>query len=165
MILIALGANLPSPAGLPAATLDAALHELASRGITIVKRSGFYRSAAWPDPSDPAFVNAAAAVETDLKPAALLAVLHAVEVTFGRRRSVANAPRTLDLDLLDYHGRIEVGPPRLPHPRMATRGFVLIPLQEVTTSWRHPVSRRTISELLGQLPLGDIAAVSKLDGP
>lgn len=152
MILIALGANLPSPAGLPAATLDAALHQLAGRGITIVKRSGFYGSAAWPDPSDPSFINAVAAIETDLTPATLLAVLHEMETAFGRRRSTPNAARTLDLDLLDYHGRIEDGTPQLPHPRMQTRAFVLIPLQEVAPLWRHPVSGQTAAELIVGLP-------------
>jgi 2-amino-4-hydroxy-6-hydroxymethyldihydropteridine diphosphokinase len=121
-----------------------------------MKRSGFYRSAAWPDPNDPPFVNAVAAVETDLSPAALLAELHEVEAAFGRRRSMPNAPRTLDLDLLDYHGRVEEGPPHLPHPRMETRAFVLIPLQEVAPLWVHPVSRRTISELIVRLPQGGI---------
>jgi 2-amino-4-hydroxy-6-hydroxymethyldihydropteridine diphosphokinase len=121
-----------------------------------MKRSGFYRSDAWPDPNDPAFVNAVAAVETELAPAALLAVLHKLEAAFGRRRSAPNAPRTLDLDLLDYHGRVEEGPPMLPHPRMDTRVFVLFPLREIAPLWRHPVSGQTVSELIAQLPPGGI---------
>ena len=160
MILIALGANLPSLAGPPAATLDAALRELAGRGITVEKQSGFYRSPAWPDPSDPAFVNAVAVVRTDLAPAALLGVLHEVEAEFGRKRTLPNAPRTLDLDLLDYDGRIEEGPPRLPHPRMEMRAFVLVPLREVAPGWRHPVSGRYLSELIEQVPPGGIERLS-----
>jgi 2-amino-4-hydroxy-6-hydroxymethyldihydropteridine diphosphokinase len=156
MILIALGANLPSPAGPPAITLEAALQELAGRAITILKRSGFYRSDAWPDPSDPSFVNAVAAVGTRLAPAQLLATLHEVEAAFGRRRSLANAPRTLDLDLLDYDGRVEEGAPQLPHPRIETRAFVLVPLREVAPDWRHPLSGRSVSELIARLPPGGI---------
>jgi len=157
VILIALGASLPSPAGSPAQTLTAALRELARRSITIESRSGFYRTAAWPDPHDLPFVNAVAAIRTGLSPAALLAVLHEVEAQFGRKRGQANAPRTLDLDLLDYDGRIQEGPPELPHPRMEDRGFVLVPLRDVAPDWRHPVSGRTVGELIAALPRFEIS--------
>jgi 2-amino-4-hydroxy-6-hydroxymethyldihydropteridine diphosphokinase len=160
VILIALGANLPSPAGKPADTLNAALADFAVRSITIEKRSGFYRSSAWPDPNDPPFINAVAAVVTDLSPPALLASLHELEAVFGRKRNVTNAPRTLDLDILDYNGRIERGPPDLPHPRMEDRAFVLLPLRDVAPDWRHPVSGRSISELIAALPPTDITRLS-----
>jgi 2-amino-4-hydroxy-6-hydroxymethyldihydropteridine diphosphokinase len=165
MILIALGANLPSPAGPPAVTLDAALHKLAGRGITIMRRSGFYRSTAWPDPTDPAFVNAVAAIATDLTPAALLAALHEVEAEFGRKRGIPNAPRTLDLDLLDYDGRVEEGPPWLPHPRMQARAFVLVPLAEMAPFWRHPVSGQRVGELIAGLPSESVAGVARMEEP
>ena len=156
MILIALGANLPSPAGKPADTLNAALADFAVRSITIEKRSGFYRSAAWPNPNDPPFINAVASVRTDLSPQDLLSALHGLESSFGRKRTEPNAPRTLDLDILDYDGRVEQGPPVLPHPRMETRAFVLLPLRDVAPDWRHPVSGRSISELISALPPTDI---------
>ncbi len=70
---------------------------------------------------------------------------------FGRRRGSANAPRSLDLDLLDYNGLVVSGPPRLPHPRMEHRGFVLVPLAEVAPDWRHPVSGRTAKEMMADL--------------
>ena len=152
MILIALGANLPSPAGKPADTLNAALAGFAVRSITIEKRSGFYQSLAWPNPSDPPFINAVAAVRTNFSPSALLAALHEVEDSFGRKRAEPNAPRTLDLDILDYDGKVEHGPPVLPHPRMEGRAFVLFPLRDVAPDWRHPVSGRSISELISALP-------------
>src|SRR5579862_2862125 len=100
MILIGLGANLPSAAGNPAETLRAALHELS--GLEIVPRSisHFFVTPAWPDPAEPPFVNAVARVETKFSPQALLQRLHDVEGVFGRRRDRRNAPRTLDLDLL-----------------------------------------------------------------
>ena len=160
MILIALGANLPSPAGKPADTLNAALADFAVRSITIEKRSGFYRSLAWPDPNDPPFINAVAAVRTNLSPSALLATLHEVESFFGRKRAEPNAPRTLDLDILDYDGRIERGPPVLPHPRLEDRAFVLFPLRDVAPDWRHPVSGRSISELIAALPPTDIGRLA-----
>ena len=153
-IYIALGANLPSVAGPPQATLEAALAQLGAAGVVVLRRSRWYRSPAWPDPADPEFVNAAVAVETPLEPKPLLALMHKIEAALGRERSLPNAPRTLDLDLLDYRGRVEAGPegPILPHPRLHQRAFVLLPLAEIAPDWRHPVSRRAIAELISMLP-------------
>jgi 2-amino-4-hydroxy-6-hydroxymethyldihydropteridine diphosphokinase len=161
MILIALGANLSSAAGPPEATLPAALGNLAKRGVKLEKQSRLYRSAAWPDPSNPPFVNAVARVTTDLPPAELLQALHGVEAEFGRTRTSPNAPRTLDLDLIDYDGRVEEGPPQLPHPRMEARRFVLLPLQDVAPDWHHPVSGKSVADLIAEAPPAEIAPISR----
>ena len=152
MILIALGANLPSTAGLPAATLKSALDRLADQGVKIRSVSSFYESPAWPDPADPKFVNAVAVVETALQPVELLALLHGIETAHGRLRSTVNAPRSLDLDLLDYDGRLISDGVTLPHPRLAQRAFVLVPLAEIAPAWRHPVTGQSVGELLDGLP-------------
>jgi 2-amino-4-hydroxy-6-hydroxymethyldihydropteridine diphosphokinase len=152
MIVIALGANLDSPAGPPAATILAALDVLAQNGVKIEVVSTFFATPAWPDPSDPPFVNAVARVGTAHMPAALMEILHKIESAYGRTRSEKNAPRTLDLDLIDYHGRVEKGPPTLPHPRVAERAFVLIPLFDIAPGWRHPVTGRSVAELIDALP-------------
>ena len=152
MILIALGANLPSTAGPPAATLNDALARLADRGVKVRALSSFYESPAWPDPADPVFVNAVALVETALQPVELLALLHGIETAHGRLRSTVNAPRSLDLDLLDYDGRLISDGVTLPHPRLAQRAFVLVPLAEIAPAWRHPVTGQSVGELLDGLP-------------
>jgi 2-amino-4-hydroxy-6-hydroxymethyldihydropteridine diphosphokinase len=162
MILIALGANLPSHAGQPVETQQRALARLAECGVEVVAVSGFYETPAWPDASDPAFVNAVAAVNTRLQPVELLALLHGVETDFGRMRSAANAPRTLDIDLIDFDGAVMEGPLVLPHPRAASRAFVLVPLAEVAPGWRHPVTGQGVAELLAALPAADRLAVKKL---
>ena len=152
--LVALGANLPGPSGPPRAQLAAALVALEARGVHVVARSRFFRSPAWPDPSDPPFVNAVALVETALEPRALMALLHEVEAALGRRRGAPNAPRTLDLDLLDHGGRVldgAGGGPVLPHPRIAGRAFVLRPLADVAPGWRDPRDGRALAELLAGL--------------
>lgn len=151
MILIALGSSLPSHAGPPVQTLRAALTSLCENAVTPVSVSNFYASPAWPDPNDPMFVNAVAGIETTHDPASLMQLLAKIENQFGRERKLRNAPRTLDLDLLDYEGRIETGPPILPHPRIETRDFVLVPLRDVAPDWRHPVSGRSVDELISAL--------------
>lgn len=164
MILIGLGANLSSAAGPPRVTLASALGSMAARRIRVQKVSRFYQSPAWPDPADPAFINAVARVQTPLGPAGLLETLHEIESEFGRIREVRNAPRTLDLDLLDYDGRVEAGPPVLPHPRLAERAFVLLPLGDVAANWRHPVSRRSVAELVAAIPAAEREAVHVVEG-
>ena len=153
-IYIGLGANLAGPAGPPRATLEAALARLAAAGVTVVRRSRWYRSPAWPDPADPEFVNAVAEVETPLDAGGLLRLLHGIESALGRTRTAPNAPRVIDLDLLDYRGAVEAAPagPVLPHPRLHLRAFVLRPLAEIAPAWRHPVSRREVADLIAGLP-------------
>lgn len=154
MILIALGANLPSPAGEPQQTLEAALKRLEASGVHIIARSGWYRTAPVPVSDQPWFVNGVVRVETGLEPAALLALLRQVELEFGRERTLRNAARTLDLDIVDYDGRIENTPElTLPHPRMQDRAFVLLPLAEVAPGWRHPTLAKTVESLILALPL------------
>ena len=152
MILIALGGNLASHAGPPAQTLKGALGRLEQLGVKILSVSSFYETPAWPETSDPPFINAVAAVKTTLQPVELLDLLHGVETEFGRMRSAPNAPRTLDIDLLDYDGKVMTGAVTLPHPRLRQRSFVLAPLAEVAQGWRHPVSGQGAAELLAALP-------------
>src|SRR4051812_41284962 len=117
-VYIGLGANLPSPEhGTPRATLEAAIRELAARGLQPVARSPFYESAPVPVSDQPWYLNAVVEVATDRNAAEVLAILHSVENAFGRVRGVRNAARVLDLDLLDHRGIVQNGPesPLLPH--------------------------------------------------
>lgn len=160
MILVALGANLDHPRyGPPRETLEAALEALQQSGVTILARSRWYRSAPVPPSEQPWFVNAVASVETSLSPADLLAKLHEIEASFGRSRRRRNEARVLDLDLLAYHDRVSAPgqSPVLPHPRLAERAFVVLPLGEVAPDWRHPASGLRAVELAGHLDPADTA--------
>ena len=107
MILIGLGANLPSARyGAPPASLEAALAGLEKAGPRVLARSRWYRSAPVPASDQPWFVNGVAEVATVLDPPGLLALLHRVEQEFGRVRREKNAARCLDLDLLAYDNRV-----------------------------------------------------------
>lgn len=127
--VIALGSNLGDSLSLLRAALDA-LDALPGTRVTAV--SSLYRTAPVGYADQPDFLNAAAVLETGLSPRALLGALLGVEAALGRRRTFANAPRPIDLDLLLYEGACEQTPElTVPHPRMAERAFVLVPLAEL----------------------------------
>lgn len=173
MILLALGANLPSASGAPRATLERALALIDAAGVKVLRRSRWWSTAASPPGSGPDFVNGAAQVETALAPETLLAALHEIEARLGRLRAARWGARVCDLDLLAWgelvlpddatHGAWRALPPGeqatrapdrliLPHPRLQDRGFVLAPLAEVAPDWRHPALGLTPGEMLSALP-------------
>lgn len=152
-----MGANLPSGNLSPAETLQAAIAAMEAAGLLVLKRSGFWTSPAWPDPSDPPYVNAVIEVASTLTSGEILACLHGIEAEFGRERSVRNAPRPLDLDLVDCRGEVSQAPgPLLPHPRMGSRAFVLCPLAQIAPDWVHPQTGEGIAALVEALPAADL---------
>jgi 2-amino-4-hydroxy-6-hydroxymethyldihydropteridine diphosphokinase len=148
---IGLGSNL----GDSAATIRAALTELAELpGCSLVTRSSLYRTAPIAEMAQPDYVNAVAKLATDLAPTALLAALLALEARHGRKRPVADAPRTLDLDLLLYGDHVIAEPGlTVPHPRMHLRAFVLRPLVEIAPDCAIPgrgLARDCLAEITDQ---------------
>lgn len=177
---IALGANLPGADGPPERTLVAALAALGAAGLRIRAVSRFYATPCFPAGAGPDYVNAAVAAETDLAPAAVLARLHGIEARFGRVRAERWGMRTLDLDLLavadlvcpdaeswarwaalDPQAQRRLAPDRLilPHPRLAERAFVLVPLADIAPGWCHPVTGQSVAAMLAALPPQEIRAV------
>ena len=163
-VLIALGANLSNQDRAPGQTFIDTLRRLSALGVNVLETSSLWQSPAWPAGSQqPDYINAAAQVSTSLGPQDLLHVLHSVEAEFGRVRSVKNAARTLDLDLLDYDGqKIDAPDITLPHPRMLSRAFVLFPLEEVAPFWVDPKNKRAITEWIARLPLSSVAPLSRI---
>lgn len=183
--LIALGSNATSRHGEPVGTVLAAFRQLNRDGLRLAARSRLYRTPFVPAGAGSDVVNAAAVVETDLAPEAVLEVLHDIEAAFGRSREARWGSRTLDLDLLMMGDRIlpdraavekwqampvseqqATAPDTLllPHPRLAERAFVLVPAADVASDWPHPTLGRTIAELLAALPEEEVRAVRVLAG-
>ena len=156
--MVALGCSLPGAYPSREALLDAAVDALASEGLVVTARSAWWTSAAWPDPAAPAYLNGVVLVETRLPASEVLETLHRVEARFGRVRAEANAPRTLDLDLIAHGRAVLDGAVVAPHPRAHERLFVMGPLAQIAPDWRHPVSGRTAAELAASATVGTDAA-------
>ena len=152
MILIGLGANLPSKYGTPAQTLVKAMDAMKEAGIDIVDQSRIWLSAPVHLTTHPWYANAVINIKTDLFPAPLLALLNDIEAEFGRARTYRNAPRVLDLDILTYKDHsLNTLDLVVPHPRMHIRAFVLRPLEDFTTNWTHPTLGESLSTLIEAL--------------
>ena len=158
---LALGSNL----GDKFQNLEKAKFELEKHEIKIIKSSSNFLSVSWPDPTQPKFVNLVLKVKTNLTVVKLLKVCHLIERKLGRVRSKKNAPRTCDIDIIDYKQKIinlDNGNLILPHLRMCKRNFVLLPLFEIKRGWKHPISKKNIVNLINSLPIKDLRSIKQI---
>ncbi len=157
MILIALGSNITGPWGSPAETLDRAVEEIAANGADVLARSSWIETKPYGVSDQPGFVNGAIEIKTTLPPEELLVMLHGIEIAAGRKRREKWGPRTLDLDIIAYDDVVMNGGDNslnltLPHNDLHNRSFVLSPVRELNPSWQHPVSGKTVTQMLDELP-------------
>ncbi|TKZ21061.1 2-amino-4-hydroxy-6-hydroxymethyldihydropteridine diphosphokinase [Shimia litoralis] len=181
--VLALGGNLPSDEGAPDETLRGAISALKHKGIEICQVSRFYETPCFPAGAGPDYVNAAITVRSKMSAKDLLKELHDVEAQFGRARDQRWGMRTLDIDLIaagdlvlpnaEVHAhwrnlaleeQVRATPEQLilPHPRLADRAFVLVPLNDIIPDWVHPETGRSVAEMLADLPESDRKAVIAL---
>ena len=159
-IWLALGANSSSWLGSPLDTIYHTVREIQRHNLTLFARSSIISSPPMGVVHQKQYHNAVIGVRGSITPAALLRLAKRLERAAGRRLGVRWGPRPLDIDILDFGGRILGHPARetkrgtliLPHPGMACRGFVLVPLAEVAPHWRHPILGLQASALLARQP-------------
>jgi len=158
---LAIGSNL----GNKISNIEITKFELEKYKIKILKSSSNYISKSWPDPTKPNYINIIIKVETSLAPLNLLKICNLIELKLGRVRSKKNAPRTCDIDIIDYDKKIineKNSKLILPHPRMNERNFVLLPLYEVDKLWKHPKSKINIVNLINSLPIEDLRSIKQI---
>ena len=158
---LAIGSNLGNKIN----NIELAKLELLKNKIKILKSSSNYISESWPDASMPNYINIVIKIRTSLEPLELLKTCNLIELKLGRVRLKKNAPRTCDIDIIDYDKKIlneKNNKLSLPHPLMNKRNFVLLPLFEVDKSWKHPKSNINIVNLINSLPVKDLRSIKKI---
>ena len=156
MIFLGLGSNLQSDFGDRYKNIELAINYLRENNINLLQKSSFYESVSYPNKNDPKFINVVISVETPLKSVGLMNRLLLVEEKLGRKRFKKNDPRTCDIDIIDFHGKIintklnniELN---IPHKKMTERNFVLYPLKEICPNWKHPKTKDCIDLLIKNL--------------
>lgn len=157
-VFLSLGSNLGNRSG----NIKGALDALGAAGIEVRRVSSFYRTEPVEFRQQPWFVNCVAEVETELLPLQLLKAVQNVERALGRRRTINKGPRKIDIDILLYENFVvRSAALTIPHERMAGRKFVLAPLRELEAGLRHPVTERTVMEMLNET--ADSSQVIRID--
>lgn len=150
-----LGGNLPTDEfGPPRALLGHALSRFSDFGLMVIDRSPWYESAPVPLSDQPWFVNGVVSVRFDGTPMAALDAILRLEDQLGRVRSIKNAARTVDIDIVSAGNQVLDEGVRLqvPHPRLANRAFVVLPLCDIAPDWVHPLTGRRVQDLIATLP-------------
>ena len=156
MILLSLGSNLSSHFGDSKTTLLKCYEFFNNSDVKILKKSSFYESVAIPNKSDPKFINSVISIETKFSPEHLIQYILNVEEKFDRKREKINAPRTCDIDIVDFNGKVinifnKNISLEIPHPRLEQRSFVLYPIREIDKNWKSPLSGKYIDQLIENL--------------
>ena len=163
MKIIALGSNIPFKNKSPMEIIEAAYNTLANFNIKILKKSNIYLSEAYPNKSDPLFYNSALSIETTLQPIDLLDKILKIEKLFGRERKEKNSPRTLDIDIISYDNLIlNEKNIKIPHPALHLRPFVILPIRDLDTNWKHPIFFETVTQIIDKFEPKEINKVKKL---
>ena len=167
MFLLGLGSNLSSSFGDRFENLNLAISYLETYQIKIINRSSFYETPSYPDIKNPKFINLVVDVSTYLQPEDLVSVLIFVEEKLERKRIKKNEPRTCDIDIIDYNGKVMEFTYKnlifkVPHEKLIYRNFVLFPLQEVAPKWAHPKTKDSIDVLINKLSKEEQKSILKI---
>ena len=158
IVYLSIGSNL----GNRFLNIEKAKFLLSEKGINVIKSSNYYETLSWPNPKNPKFYNVVLKTETNLSDKKALNICKQIEKSLGRKKNKRNSPRECDIDIVDYNKRTKKKDISLPHPRMHTRNFVLIPLYEIDRNWRHPITKEHIKSLIFSLSSRDISSIKQI---
>jgi len=153
MIFLGIGSNLNSKFGDRFKNIDLSIALLESYKIDIIKKSNFYETPSYPDETNPKFINVVVKISTKLSPKEFISAIVSIEEKLERKRELKNEPRTCDIDILDYDGKITNFTYKnliftVPHEQLNYRNFVLFPLKEIAPEWQHPKTKEKINTLI-----------------
>ena len=157
-IYLSIGSNL----GNKRENIEKAKFNLILNNIKILKCSSYYESLSWPNPNNPKFLNIVLEIDTDFSPLELINKCKEIEKRLGRKKLPKNSPRECDIDIIDFKNKKAAGDLILPHPRMDTRNFVLLPLFEINKDWKHPILKVDIRKLISSLSNSDIRSIKQI---
>ena len=158
VIYLGIGSNL----GNRKKNIEMTKFKLVANNVEIIKTSSYYESLSWPNQNNPKFINIIVKVKTRYTPLELIQKCQNIEKEMGRKKSPKNSPRVCDIDIIDYKNKEINRGLILPHPRMHTRNFVLLPLFEIDKDWKHPVLKHNIKKLILSLSNSDIRSIKQI---
>ena len=149
-IFISIGSNLRGHMNNSKNIMDTVFFNLSSAGLRVRNASKIYISKPMPSGLGPLFYNRVVSIKSNLNPIEIMKILKRIERTYSRRSKLRNSPRVLDLDILDYKGKIinKGNILQIPHPRMGKRDFILKPLHDLSPYWTDPINGKPIKSLI-----------------
>jgi len=157
-IYLGIGSNL----GNKKRNIENAKLNLLKNNISILESSSYYESLSWPNQKNPKFLNIVIKIKTNFTPLKLIKKCKEIEIKLGRKKMPKNSPRVCDIDIIDFKNQKMKKDLILPHPRMHTRNFVLLPLFEIDKDWKHPVLKLNIKKLISSLSNSDIRSIKQI---
>ena len=157
-IYLGIGSNL----GNKKRNIENAKLNLLKNNISILESSSYYESLSWPNQKNPKFLNIVIKIKTNFTPLKLIKKCKGIEIKLGRKKMPKNSPRVCDIDIIDFKNQKMKKDLILPHPRMHTRNFVLLPLFEIDKDWKHPVLKLNIKKLISSLSNSDIRSIKQI---
>ena len=160
IIFLGIGSNLGSRKD----NIEKAKFYLVQQNVQIISFSNYYETPSWPDPKNPKFLNIVLKIKYKHDPQQLLDLCKSIEIKLGRTKSIKNAPRVCDLDIIDFAGYTSNYGDNinLPHKLMHIRNFVLFPLFEIQKNWIHPIKKISVKSLISKLPNRDIRSIKQI---
>ena len=163
MIYLNIGSNLPLRNGGREANILKAINYLKELKLKIIQISSFYETPSYPNNSDPKFINLCVKLESNFKAGELLNEIKKIEQKLGRIRIKKNEPRTCDIDIIDFNGKIIKNDELVvPHPRLHLRNFVIYPLKEIEPNWSHPIFNKNIDSFFQELDKNSHNEITRL---
>ena len=160
VVFLGIGSNL----GFRKRNIEKAKFFLVEHKLHLLSVSSYYETLSWPDPKKPKFLNIILKIKCEYSPDELLSICKDIEIKLGRKKTLKNAPRTCDLDIIDFNNLVSKKNSKinLPHKMMHKRNFVLFPLFEIQKNWIHPDKQIDLKTLISLLPDRDIRSIKKI---